>query len=213
MQRTEQKLSVIIIEDHSIVIEGLCSILQDLDNIQVAGTFLNGETALEYLQSARADVVFLDISLPEMSGIEVCRAIKQIDSSIKIIALSNHTEKSVITEMMQSGANGYLLKNTSKQDLVSAIFHVLEGQCTINGEVQKILFSSGTSSTNVPRLTKREKEILGLVSDGITTNIIAERLFISPQTVETHRRNLMQKLEVHNTAALIKKVMELNLIA
>ncbi|WPU96324.1 response regulator transcription factor [Mucilaginibacter sabulilitoris] len=213
MQHTEQELSVIIIEDHSIVIEGLCSILQDLDNIQVAGTFLNGENALEYLQSARPDVVFLDISLPEMSGIEVCRAIKQIDSSIKIIALSNHTEKSVITEMMQSGANGYLLKNTSKQDLVSAIFQVLDGQCTINGEVQKILFSPGTSSTNAPRLTKREKEILELVSDGITTNVIAERLFISPQTVETHRRNLMQKLEVHNTAALIKKVMELNLIA
>jgi len=205
-------ISVVIIEDHSIFIEGLCSVLQNVEGIHVAGTFMKGEPAIQFIRSHSVDVVFLDISLPEMSGIEVCKAIKAIDRGIKIIALSNHTEKSVITGMLQQGANGYLLKNTSRKDLINAIFQVMDDQLSMNGEVQVILFSPSAPVAELPRLTKRESEILKLVSEGATTAVIAARLFISPQTVETHRKNLMQKFKVNNSAALIRKAIENNIL-
>ncbi len=196
---------MIIVEDHSIIVEGLSSILNNAEELELAGTFLNAEDALEYLQANKTDVVLLDISLPEMSGIELCRVLKQQDKNIKIIALTNHTEKSVIQEMLQNGADGYLLKNTSKQDLVTAISQVMNNQFTMQSELQQILFSQTPKDKNIPRLTTREKEILSLVSQGATTSVIATQLFISPQTVETHRRNLMQKFEVNNSAALLRK--------
>ncbi|ANH81983.1 hypothetical protein A8C56_14290 [Niabella ginsenosidivorans] len=209
---TANKLSVIIVEDHSIIVEGLSSILNNAAGLELTGTFLNAEDALEFLQTNRADVVLLDISLPEMSGIELCQLLKKQDRNIKIIALTNHTEKSVIQEMLQNGADGYLLKNTSKQDLVTAIAQVMNNQFTMQSELQQILFSQAPKDKEIPRLTTREKEILQLVSQGITTSAIAAQLFISPQTVETHRRNLMQKFEVNNSAALIKKATEKGLL-
>lgn len=212
MLSENSNISVVIIEDHSIFIEGLCTVLQNVDGVDVAGTFTHGEPALEFLSAHPVDVVFLDISLPEMSGIEVCQRIKAIHPAVKVIALSNHTEKSVITEILQKGANGYLLKNTSRKDLVNAIFQVLEDQMSMNAEVQRILFTPSAPQADVPRLTKRETEILKLVSEGATTTAIATKLFISPQTVETHRKNLMQKFKVNNSAALIRKAIENKII-
>jgi len=206
-------ISVIVIEDHSIFIEGLCTVLQSVEGIHVAGTFMKGEPAIQFIRAHKVDVVFLDISLPDMPGIEVCKAIKSIDKGIKVIALSNHTEKSVISGILQQGANGYLLKNTSRKDLINAIFQVMEDQLTMNGEVQGILFSPSAPAAELPRLTRREGEILKLVSEGATTAVIAAKLFISPQTVETHRKNLMQKFKVNNSAALIRKAIENNIIS
>lgn len=212
MRQQLKHVSVIIVEDHSIFIEGLCSILQDADGIKVLETFTRGEAALEFLKSQRADIVLLDISLPEMSGIKVCSAIKELDQSIKIIALTNHTEKSVIVEMLQNGVDGYLLKNTSRKDLVAAILQVHENRFLMNNELQKILFSPETKVKDIPRLTQREQEVLKLVSEGATTAAIAKQLFISPQTVETHRHNLMQKFRVSNSASLIKKAGEYGML-
>lgn len=212
MPQQLKHVSVIIVEDHSIFIEGLCSILQEVDGITVLETFTRGEAALDFLKSQHADIVLLDISLPEMSGIKVCSAIKDLDQSIKIIALTNHTEKSVIVEMLQNGADGYLLKNTSRKDLVAAIFQVHENRFLMNNELQKILFSPETKVKGIPRLTQREQEVLKLVSEGATTAAIAKQLFISPQTVETHRHNLMQKFRVSNSASLIKKAGEYGML-
>lgn len=213
MQQISSQIRIILVEDHAIFIEGLCSILQTVAGINICGTFTSGSTALTFLKENPVDVVFLDISLPEISGIEVCKSIKAIDENIKIIALTNHSEKSVIMEMLQNGSDGYLLKNTSKQDLINAIFQVLNNQFLMNSELQKILFSSEAKKTDIPRLTKRELEILRLVSEGGTTASIAKNLFISPQTVETHRHNVMQKLNVSNAASLIKKAGELGLLS
>lgn len=212
MLQKKTDIPVVIVEDHSIVVEGLCSILQNVEGIRINGTFMDGGSALAFLAANTVDVVLLDISLPEMSGIEVCKAIKAKHPGTRVIALTNHTEKSVIQEMLENGADGYLLKNTSKKDLISAIFQVLENQFTMNGEVQKILFAPSAKSTDVPRLTKREKEILQLVSEGATTAAIAAQLFISPQTVETHRRNLMQKFKVNNSSALVRKAIAQQII-
>ncbi|MBS1659896.1 MAG: response regulator transcription factor [Bacteroidetes bacterium] len=212
MLTKDKNIAVVIVEDHSIFIEGLCSVLQNVEGVNVAGTFTSGEPAIDFIGSHPTDVVFLDISLPEMSGIEVCQKIKAIDRNIKVIALSNHTEKSVITEILQKGADGYLLKNTSRKDLVNAIFQVRDNQMSMNAEVQSILFAPTVPRADVPRLTRRETEILKLVSEGATTPAIAKKLFISPQTVETHRKNMMQKFKVNNSAALIKKAIENNII-
>ena len=212
MSPEQSDLSVVIIEDHSIFVEGLCSVLQNVAGIFIAGAFMESAPALDFIRNNRVDIVFLDISLPEVSGIDVCRTIKSINPSIKVIALTNHTEKSVVTAMLQNGASGYLLKNTSKKDLVNAIFQVRDDQVSINGEVQSILFSPSPPPAEIPRLTKREKEVLQLVSEGVTTAGIARLLFISPQTVETHRKNLMQKFNVNNAAALIRKAIEHRLL-
>ena len=212
MSPERSDLSVIIIEDHSIFVEGLCSVLQNVAGIFIAGTFIDGPSALDFIRTHRVDVVLLDISLPGLPGTEVCRAIRYADPSIKVIALTNHTEKSVITAMLQNGASGYLLKNTSKKDLVNAIFQVRDDQLSINAEVQSILFSPSPPPAEIPRLTRREMEVLQLVSEGVTTAGIATRLFISPQTVETHRKNLMQKFKVNNAASLIRKAIEHRLL-
>ncbi len=208
MPQQLKEISIIIVEDHSILNEGRRRILRQVDGVKVSATFTNGEMALELLRGQRADVGLLDISLPEMSGIEVWMTIKKLDNSIKIIALTNHTEKSVIMEMLQHGADGYLLKNTSKKELATAIFQVVNNQFLMNNDLQKILFSAEKKATGPPRLTQRELEVLKLVSEGVTTGSIARQLFISPQTVETHRHNLMQKFQVNNSASLIRKAGE-----
>ncbi|MGC4231932.1 MAG: response regulator transcription factor [Niabella sp.] len=202
------KLSVIIIEDHSIIVEGLSSIINNTDELELTGTFSTAEEAMEFLETNAADIILLDISLPTMSGIEMCRLVKQKNKKIKIIALTNHTERSVINDMLTNGADGYLLKNTSKNDLIESIFQVLDNKFILQSELQKVLFSNTQTSNTLPRLTTREKEILLLVSNGATTAAIASQLYISSQTVETHRRNLMQKFEVNNSASLIKKAVE-----
>lgn len=212
MPQLTETIPVIIIEDHAIFIEGLCSILKQVEHIVIAGTFTEGKAALDFLRKENVSIVFLDISLPEMSGIEVCREIKAFNKEIKVIALTNHTEKSVIMDMLQSGADGYLLKNTSRNDLVTAIFQVLNNQFLMNNELQQILFSSGRKAKTIPRLTQREQEILLLVSEGATTAAIAKQLFISPQTVETHRHNLMQKFQVSNSPSLIRKAVEYGML-
>ncbi|SDD97991.1 response regulator [Niabella drilacis] len=206
------KLSVLVVEDHSIIAEGLSSILQGSEGLELRGVFSTAEAALLFLGSQPVDVLLLDISLPEMSGIEMCRTVKKQYKKTKIIALTNHTEKSVVQEMLESGADGYLLKNTSRQDLVAAISQVMNNQFIMQSEIQKLLFSPTPAGKALPRLTTREKEILQLVGQGATTSAIARQLFISPQTVETHRRNLMQKFEVNNSAALIKKATEKGLL-
>ncbi len=206
-------LSVIIVEDHAIFIEGLQHVLQKMPQLQVLAGFTNGEAALQYLQQQPADMVFLDISLPGIQGPEVCRTIKQIDHHTRVIALTNHTEKSVILEMLQNGADGYLLKNTTQEELITAVQQVLNNEYRLPADIQQLLFAPGSKNTSLmPRLTQREKEVLLLVSEGATTADIAGRLFISRQTVETHRHHLMQKFGVNNSAALIKKAVQYGLL-
>ena len=206
-------ISLMIVEDHSIFIEGLQAILKKEEGITVKATFTDGETALDFLQAEPVDIVFLDISLPGISGIEVCKIIKTTYKNTKVIALTNHTEISIILNMLNNGADGYLLKNTSRNDLIAAIHQVLNGQFMMKKEIQKVLFSNNNYKAELPRLTKREQEILQLVSDGSTTSEIAKKLFISAQTVETHRYNLMQKFKVNNSASLIKKAVGAGLLS
>lgn len=212
MQRSKESITIIIVDDHPVVIEGLRSLLEKKDRLEIIGCFTTGKETLEFLNSRTADVVLLDISLPDMNGADLCLKIKMLCPATCVLAISNHNERSIIAQMLQNGASGYLLKNSSSKELTRSILHAIDGRLALSSEVQSILMQSEASFRQMPGLTRREKEVLKMVAEGMTTTGIAEKLFISPLTVETHRRNLMQKFEVSNTAALIKTAMELKLI-
>ncbi|SFP93543.1 response regulator [Parafilimonas terrae] len=207
-----KKIEIIILDDHPLVHEGIQHILQQHSEIEVLGSFINAEDALNFLKENSADLILLDINLPDINGIELCKTIKQLYHGIKIIALSNHNERLIIAKILQNGASGYVLKNASSKELIQAIKDAMDGKLILNDEVQKILATANNEIAEAPHITRREKEILQCIAQGLTTAQIAEKLFISPLTVETHRRNLMQKFEVNNAPALIHIAVELKMI-
>ena len=206
-------ISVLIVDDHPMVIEGLKTLLADDERVHVETHFTNGTDTLAFLEKETVDVILLDVNLPDINGVEMVTKILNKRATINILGLSTYSEPSIINQMIKNGVKGYLLKNATSDELVNAITQAHNGNFYFGSEVQKILADSVTQeSKDLPKLTRRETHILKLIADGKTTNIIAEELFISPLTVETHRRNLMQKLEVSNAASLIKVAVERKLI-
>lgn len=206
-------IQVLIVDDHPMVIEGLKTLLSDDDKVSVKTHFTNGKDTLDFLEKDTVDVILLDVNLPDINGVEMVKLILDKRATISILGLSTYSEPSIINQMIKNGVKGYLLKNATSDELVNAISQVHQGNFYFGSEVQKILADSvSQESKDLPKLTRREKHILQLIAEGKTTNVIAEELFISPLTVETHRRNLMQKMEVSNAASLIKIAVEQNLI-
>lgn len=198
------KLTVAIVDDHPVVIEGLKALLKSESYISTV-SFTTGGGIITFLEHNEADVVLLDIMLPDIHGIELCREIKRIAPGILILALSNQAERSIIQQMLQNGASGYLLKNAGAEEMLRCIDEALAGHITFSTEVKEIMARPLQNGLrNLPLLTKREKQILSMIANGETTQQIAGTLFLSPFTVETHRRNLLQKLQVKNVAELIK---------
>lgn len=204
------KIEVIIVDDHPMVIEGLKSLLSNYDILTVTHTFTRGDDAYEYLSVNSCDVVLMDINLPDINGIELCHKVCAANGGLRILGMSTYNDASIIRQMIQKGAKGYLLKNASANELYTAIEKVCDGKIYFSAEVQSMLAES--SLKNIPHLTRREKEILSLIASGETTQQIADKLFLSPLTVETHRRNLMQKFEVNNAPALIKMAIDHRLL-
>lgn len=205
-------IKVFIVEDHQVVIEGIFSLLQKEKDIVVIGYAHTGESCMEYLLQNKADVVLLDINLPDTSGVDLCKLIKQKHSSTAVLVLSTLDQGSYMTKIMENGASGYLLKNVNKDELTKAITTVANGGIYFSFETGKIFKSTLEKENNVPVLTKREKEILKLIAEGFTNNQISQRLFISIDTVDTHRKNLHTKLNVKNTAMLIRYALENNFL-
>lgn len=203
-------ITVIIIDDHPIVLQGFSHILQGEDQIDLLASFTSAEEGLAFLQEQEVDVVLLDINMPDMNGIEACQRISKDHPNCKVIAISNNNENSIIQRMLQSGASGYVLKNASADELVQCIREAAAGRTALSQDVQGILKSA--KAGNLPKITRRETEILQLLAQGMTSPEIAEKMFVSPLTIETHRRNLIQKFQVSNSAALIHKAMELKYI-
>ncbi len=206
-------IKVLIVDDHPIVVQGLTYLLQDVADIKIVATFHEGKAVLDYIQQNPVDVILLDITLPDINGIDLCSEIKATHKKIKVLGLSNHSEYTIVSQMLASGANGYLLKNASVDELVDGIRSSFTKGVYFSNEVQQMMLQSFSNSQNQPPLiTRREKEILTLIAEGKTTNDIAADLFISISTVETHRKNLMQKFEVSNVASMIKKAVSLKMI-
>ncbi|MDX2247140.1 MAG: response regulator transcription factor [Bacteroidia bacterium] len=207
------KIRVFIVDDHPMVVEGIKSLLETAEGFVVSGSAYSGSEALRKLADISPDVVLTDINLPDMSGIDLCRHIKQTTPHIRVLGLSNFKERSYITRMVENGASGYLLKNIPAKQLETAIRMAYEGQVYMDPEVMRMIVRpDATDPTAVPRMTTREKEVLNLIAEGMTNGEISEKLFISPLTVDSHRKNLLSKFSVRNTAALVKFAMCNNLI-
>lgn len=202
----QHKINIAIVDDHPIVIQGLEMMLEKDRLFKISGTFVKGEDILKFFKTNNnVDIVLMDITLPDANGIELCLEIKKIAPETTIIMLSNRSERSIILQCITNGASGYLLKNSTVEELKNCIKEALSGNIVFSNEVKKILsIPAQHEISEIPRLTKREKEILKLVMEGKTSAVIAEELFLSPLTVDTHRKNLMQKFGVKNTAELIK---------
>lgn len=208
-----QHISLLIVDDHPVVLEGMKALLSDIASVTVKACCHDGDSALRFLTEENVDVVLLDINLPDMSGIDLCKQIKQLYPHTHLIGISNYNERSMITKMLQNGANGYVLKNAGAEEIMDAIRSVVNKKVYFSPEVQQSLFEAALHDPmNLPKLTRREQEVLRCIAEGKTTAEIGEMLFISPHTVETHRRNLMQKFEVSNAAALIRVATQYQLI-
>ena len=201
-------IKVYIVEDHTVVIEGIYSLLQNEKGIELTSFATNAQDCINHFVNHTADVILMDIGLPDMSGIDLCSIIKKKYPGIMIIALSTFNQGTYIKKMMEAGASGYLLKNTSRVEMLEAIKTVMEGKTYLSFEVSKELQLTKTENDGIPLLTKREKEILILIAEGLTNQQIKEKLFISIDTVDSHRKNLHTKLNVKNTAMLIRYALE-----
>jgi DNA-binding NarL/FixJ family response regulator len=203
----KEKIKIAIVDDHPIVIEGLLKVLMKAYSYVSTICFTTGNEFLDFLKKSEedTDIVLLDITLPDTNGIDLCKKIKAVSNDTCVLAFSNHNERSTIMRMLQNGASGYLLKNASATEVIDCINEALNGQIALSREVKEIMARSTPKDLKIlPVLTKREKEILGFIADGHTSATIAGQLHLSPLTIETHRRNLMQKFEVKNVAELIK---------
>ncbi|MEZ5196019.1 MAG: response regulator transcription factor [Bacteroidales bacterium] len=204
-------IKVLIADDHQIIIDGLKSLINAEKNIELVGEASNGKEAIDLLKIINADVVLLDINMPVLNGIETMKCIKSDFPDIKVIILSMHNESSLIKNLIELGTDGYLIKNCDQDELREAIYKVGSGQKYFSSEVTLSLLNktSGIKSAigddpTLASLTDREIEILKLITRGLTNKEIGEKLFISHRTVDTHRTNLMKKLEVNNIAGLIR---------
>ena len=207
-------IKVFIADDHELVRQGIKSLIETVDDIMIVGEATNGKQAIEELVYKEADVVLMDIDMPIMNGYDTTKLLSEKYPDLKIIALTMSNEKAIIQKMLDAGAAGYVLKNLDKAQLVNAIYDIVQNKNHLGSEVsltlmretqEKISFNKKEveKQTNIP-LTTRELEILKLITQGFSNTEIGKKLFISHRTVDTHRTNIMQKLEVKNIAGLIK---------
>ena len=206
-------IRVFIVDDHPVVIEGIHSLLMNEKDIAWVGQAMNAASCLGFFVNNTADVVLMDISMPGMDGVELCAIMKEKYPGIFILGLSTFNQGIYIKKMMENGASGYILKNSSKEELIRAIHIVHEGGIYFSGEASQALAEYQRSSkTDLPVLTPREKEILELIAEGYTNPQIAEKIYLSQFTVDSHRKNLLAKMNVKNTASLIRLAVEQKLI-
>jgi two-component system response regulator NreC len=200
------RIKVLLVDDHQIIIDGLKSLLKNNAEFQVAGEAGNGREALRILDLIEIDVVLMDIDMPVLNGIDTLKEINRRKSGQKVIILSMHNEAGMIKSLIDIGASGYLLKSCSQEELITAIQKVVGGQSYFSTDVTLALLKPASSSNPETRnelLTDRETEILKLIAAGFSNKEIGDKLFISHRTVDTHRTNLMKKLDVSNIAGLI----------
>ncbi|MBO9611276.1 MAG: response regulator transcription factor [Dyadobacter sp.] len=211
-----KKIEVAIIDDHEVVIDGLVAMLSTADQLEIAYTTQSGRELLGYLQANAPDVLLMDIQMPEISGIELCKQVLQQQPKVNIIAFSSFDDSSYVKNVMRKGARGYLLKNSDKRTIIRAIECVMRGEDFLDDAIKNILLQETITGQRrsiyeIP-LTKREKELVTLIAEGHSSQEIADKLYISLRTVETHRLNINQKMGVKNTAGLLKEAIKRGLI-
>ena len=206
-------IKIAIADDHSLFVEGVSSMLQNEENIEIVGTASNGKEALNLIHSNTVDVLLLDINMPELDGADAARKILQEYPDTRIIVVTMYDKTVMIQKLIEIGVHGYLLKNASKQEIVMAINAVAGGEEYFSAEVmKKIITRMRKEESKTIEITKREKQVLELVAEGLTTAEISEKLFISTNTVDSHRKNILSKTGCKNATQLINWARENELI-
>lgn len=205
----EKKVRVVLCDDHLIIIEGLQRLLADAPGVECVGAATSGQELLETLQHLAADIVLLDLDMPAMGGAEVLPKIKERWPEIRVVILTMHDEAAVIRNLMEQGADGYLLKTCGRDELLRAVQAVQEGNkhfsaAITEGLLQRRKESIHHGDARLRLLSVRECEVLSALAEGLSNKEIGNRLFISARTVDTHRSNIMKKLGAHNVAALVR---------
>jgi len=203
------KASIFIVDDHYLVIEGIRSLLHNEKNLEWLGHAMNASSCLDFLRHHQPDVILMDVNLPDKSGTELCKEVKQLHPAVLVLGLSTFNQQAVVRNMIDNGASGYVLKNATKEELLEAIETVLKGEPYFSMEV---VSSLKEPQTRQPVITRREKEVLQLIAEGLTNAEIAEKLFISIPTVNTHRKSILEKFEAKNTATLIGKAIKMGIV-
>jgi DNA-binding NarL/FixJ family response regulator len=213
-------IEILIADDHIMFVDGIESILDGQNEIVVKGKCYDGPSVLTFMEKNAIDIILLDVNLPGMSGIEVCKEVLSKYPKTKIIAISMFNEESFVSEILNNGAKGYILKNTGREELINAIKRVYTGESFFSKDVTETIMKglmnqrkASSKNTNLlPKISRREKEVLKLIVEEFTTQEIADKLFISLKTVESHRSSLLAKLSARNTAGLVRIAMENSLV-
>ncbi len=210
-------LRILLADDHQLFLDGLRSLLERIDSCTVVGEARNGTDVLTTLANTPVDCVLMDVEMPGLNGIDTTRRIKKQYPSVRVLAISMTSDYNTVRTMLRAGADGYLVKNTGKADLMRALDTICQGQIYVSPELTPVLFH-GLAQRKLPSytpaesLTHRERDVLALIVDGLTNEQIGRKLFLSPLTIKTHRTNILGKLNCHNTAALVKYTLDNRLL-
>jgi DNA-binding NarL/FixJ family response regulator len=212
---SSQRLRLVVVDDHSLFRRGLVSLLEDMPEFQVVGQANNGEEALQVIESTRPDIVLLDVNMPQMDGIATVHALRSRHQSVKILMLTISKSDEDLLGAIRAGADGYLIKSTEPDDLRKSLLRLAEGQGVLSPEITAPVMRALAHPDNddhQPFLSDRELEVLGCLAEGQTTQQIAACLFISENTVKTHIRHILEKLEASNRTEAVSKAIQLKLI-
>lgn len=213
------KIRIVIADDHGIVREGIRMILASQEDFEVVGEASTGREAVELARHMKPDVVLMDISMPDLNGIEATRRIREELPSVQVLGLTMHEEENYVFQMLKAGGAGYVLKRAASEDLVAAVRAVHRGEAFLYPSVAKLVVRDyleragrQEQDTSLDGLTEREREVLTLIAEGLTNQEIAQRLFISVKTVQTHRAHIMEKLNLHDRTELVRYAIRKGLI-
>jgi DNA-binding NarL/FixJ family response regulator len=205
-------MKVFLVDDHAIMLDGLVALLKTDEEMEIVGTAGTVADAMDFLKMNHVDVLVTDYNLPDDDGLSLVRKVKRLWPEIKILVLSMHSESHLVKEILKEGIDGYVLKKDSKDDLIDALYSVKKGNLFVSNEINNMLVRNLHQPDEQKLLTEREREILKLISKEYTNRMIAEALFISERTVETHRKNIFRKTKTSSLVGLIKFAYANNLI-
>ena len=208
----KKRMKVFLVDDHTIMLDGLVALLKTDEEIEIVGTAGTVADAMDFLKMNHIDVLVTDYNLPDDDGLSLVRKVKRLWPEIKILVLSMHSESHLVKEILKAGIDGYVLKKDSKDELIDALYSVKKGNLFVSNEINNMLVRNLHQPDDQKLLTEREREILKLIAKEYTNRMIAEELFISERTVETHRKNIFRKTKTSSLVGLIKFAYSNNLI-
>lgn len=198
------KINLFLVDDHQMVLDGLMSLLQHYPQVNVCGYTNKALEVVERLKNEQIDILITDIQMPDLTGVELTKLVKSQFPAVKVICISMLGNKFIISEMIKAGVSGFILKSTGKEELINAITQVYQGNNYFSQDITKEMMNTFGDNSEIGRLTNRELEIIKLIEKEFSNKQIAEQLFISERTVETHRKNIFRKTGTQNIVGLIK---------